>query len=292
VEVAGIVRTAIETSQPLITAAGHQLAVSLPTEPLTVNADPIRLSQVISNLLNNSAKYTEAGGQIWLSVGCEDDAVVISVRDSGIGISPEMLPHVFQLFTQVDRHTGRTQGGLGIGLTLVKSLTEMEGGEVHAYSPGLGRGSEFVVRLPLAAQQAGRNAPRPEDRPRSGFSPRRILVVDDNRDAAMSMSMLLKVLGSDVRVAFNGVDALKAIAEYKPAVVLLDIGMPDMDGYEVARRIRQQSEFDDVTLIALTGWGQEDDRRRSQTAGFDHHLTKPADINALEALLVSLKSHE
>ena len=292
VELAGVVRTSIETSQALITAAGHQLAVSLPADPLTVNADPVRLSQIISNLLNNSAKYTEAGGQIWLTVRREDDCVAISVRDNGIGIAAAMLPHVFQLFTQVDRQASRAQGGLGIGLTLVKSLTEMHGGQVHAHSAGLGQGSEFVVRLPLAAEQAGSKAPRAEDRPRSGFAPRRILVVDDNRDAAKSMSMLLKVLGSDVRVAFSGPEALQAMAEYQPAIVLLDIGMPGMDGYEVVQRIRAQGQFDDVVLIALTGWGQEDDRRRSQSAGFDHHLTKPADISALEALLVSLQSQE
>lgn len=292
VELAGIVRTAVETSQPLIAAAGHQLAVSLPAEPITVNADPVRLSQVIANLLNNSAKYTEAGGQIWLTVRREPKDVVISVRDTGIGIAPEKLPDVFQLFTQVDRQAGRAQGGLGIGLTLVKSLTEMHGGEVRAHSPGLGQGSEFVVRLPLAAEQMGTKKPRAEDRPRSGLTPRRILVVDDNRDAAVSMSMLLECLGSEVRVAFNGPDALEAIAEYRPAVILLDIGMPGMDGYEVARRIRQQGDFDDVTLIALTGWGQEDDRRRSHSAGFDYHLTKPADISTLKALLVSLKSSE
>jgi CheY-like chemotaxis protein len=292
VELASAVRSAVETSQPLIHAAGHQLAVSLPPEPLTVNADPVRLSQIISNLLNNSAKYTEAGGQIWLTIRREKNWATISVRDSGIGIAPEMLPHVFQLFAQVDRTANRAQGGLGIGLTLVKTLTEMHGGEVHAHSAGLGQGSEFVIRLPLAAQQASSNPPRAEDRPGSGLGQRRILVVDDNRDAAMSMRMLLKVLGADVRVAFNGPDALQLIEEYKPAVVLLDIGMPGMDGYEVARRIRQQNKFDDVMLIALTGWGREDDRRRSQSAGFDQHLTKPAEMRALETLLLSLEPRE
>jgi PAS domain S-box-containing protein len=290
VELAGVVRTAVETSQPLISGAGHQLAVSLPPEPLTVSADPVRLSQIISNLLNNAAKYTEAGGQIWLTIRREDNWVDISVRDTGIGIAPEMLPNVFQLFTQIDRHSGRAQGGLGIGLTLVKSLTEMHGGEVRAHSDGLGQGSEFVIRLPLAARQAADVSAPAADRPAAGLSKRRILVVDDNRDAAMSMSMLLRVLGSDVRVAFNGADALTAMAEYKPAIVLLDIGMPGMDGYEVARRIREAPEFKEVTLIALTGWGQEEDRRRTQSAGFNHHLTKPADINVLETLLVSLQS--
>ena len=292
VELAGVVRTAVETSQPLIAAANHQLALSLPPEPLTVNADPVRLSQIISNLLNNSAKYTEAGGQIWLTVRREGDWVSVSVRDSGIGIDPQMLPDVFQLFTQVDRQTGRAQGGLGIGLTLVKNLTEMHGGEVHAHSEGLGHGSEFVIRLPLAAEQAGAGASSSRGRSRSPSVPRRILVVDDNRDAATSMSMLLKVLGSDVRVAFSGPDALQAVAEYQPSVVLLDIGMPGMDGYEVARRIREQPGLKDVTLIALTGWGQEEDRRRSQSAGFDYHLIKPADISALETLLLSLQAQK
>jgi len=288
VELAGIVRTAVETSQPLISAAGHQLAVSIPAEPLTVSADPVRLSQIISNLLNNAAKYTETGGQIWLTIRGEDDWVVISVRDTGVGIPPEMLPNIFQMFTQVDRHADRAQGGLGIGLTLVKSLTEMHGGEVRAHSAGPGQGSEFVIRLPLVANQA--DTTRASDNPSAAiFSKRRILVVDDNRDAALSMSMLLKLLGSDVRVAFSGADALTAMSEYKPAIVLLDIGMPGMDGYEVARRIRAAPEFQEVTLIALTGWGQEEDRRRSQSAGFNHHLTKPADINVLETLLLSLR---
>ncbi len=288
VEIAGVVRSAVETSQPLIEAGGHQLAVSLPPEPLTVQADPVRLSQVVANLLNNAAKYTDRGGQIWLSVKREGDWVSISVRDSGIGIAPEMLPHVFQLFTQIDRNSARGQGGLGIGLTLVKSLTEMHGGEVQAHSAGLGQGSEFVVRLPLAAAQIQAGHVSMDDRPAFGLVPRRILVVDDNRDAAQSLGLLLKVLGAEVRIEFNGPDALTAMDAFRPAVVLLDIGMPGMDGLEVARQIRERPEFRSTTLIALTGWGQEDDRRRSQLAGFDHHLTKPADVTAIEGLLDSL----
>jgi CheY-like chemotaxis protein len=245
----------------------------------------------VANLLNNAAKYTDAGGQIWLTVRREGDGVAISVRDTGVGIPPAMLPRVFDLFTQIDRSDSRAQGGLGIGLTLVKSLVELHGGRVMAHSDGAGRGSEFAVRLPLAAAGRPAGPPGGHARPAAVLAPRRILVVDDNRDAAESLGMLLKLLGADVHVAYDGPEALEVLATYKPAVVLLDIGMPGMDGHEVARRIRHHPEFRDVTLIALTGWGQEDDRRRSHSAGFDHHLIKPADVNALQTLLMSLDRH-
>jgi PAS domain S-box-containing protein len=288
VEVAAIVRSAMETSRPLIEAGGHQLALSIPPEPLTLEGDPVRLTQVVANLLNNAAKYTDEGGQIWLTVRREDDEVAISVRDTGTGIPPEMLPRVFDLFTQIDRHANRSQGGLGIGLTLVKSLIEMHGGSVEARSEGVGRGSEFVLRLPLAL------VPRPaadlaaQTNRSTVLSARRVLVVDDNRDAAESLGMLLRLLGAEVHVVCSGPDAFEALATYQPSVVLLDIGMPGMDGYEVARRIRQEPEYRGVTLIALTGWGQEEDRRRTQDAGFDYHLTKPAELTTLQTLLVSL----
>jgi CheY-like chemotaxis protein/anti-sigma regulatory factor (Ser/Thr protein kinase) len=288
IEVAAIVRSAVETSRPLIEAARHQLALSIPPEPLTLEGDHVRLAQVFANLLNNAAKYTEPGGQIWLSVRRAGDQVVISVRDTGVGIAPHMLSHVFEMFTQIDRDAGRAQGGLGIGLTLVKNLVELHGGTVQAFSDGAGCGSEFVVRLPLLVRRVQPNLRGPERRPAGVLPPRRVLVVDDNRDAAQSLAMLLSLLGAEVHVAFNGPEALDALAGYKPDVVLLDIGMPGMDGHEVARRIRQHPEYRDVTLIALTGWGQEEDRRRSRSAGFDHHLIKPADINALQTLLLSL----
>lgn len=290
VELASVVRSAVETSRPFIDSSNHQLAVTFPPEPLTLEGDPVRLSQIIANLLNNAAKYTDPGGQIWLSVRREDNWVTISIRDTGTGIPPEMLPRVFDLFVQIDRNSGRAQGGLGIGLALVKSLVEMHGGTVKAFSEGSGRGSEFVVRLPLV------NSPRPIDAPRTPakspavLASKRVLVVDDNRDAAQSLGTLLRLLGADVYVAYNGPDALIALGEHKPTAVVLDIGMPGMDGHEVARRIRELSEFQDVTLIALTGWGQEDDRRRSEQAGFDYHLIKPADIGALQVLLQSLES--
>ncbi len=289
VEVAAVVRSAVETSRPLIEAGGHRLALAIPPEPLTLEGDPVRLTQVVANLLNNAAKYTDAGGRIWLTVRREGGEVAISVRDTGRGIPPDMLPRVFELFMQIDRQPSRAQGGLGIGLTLVKSLVEMHGGSVEAHSEGPGRGSEFVVRLPLSGVGAPAHASPRAASPSPVLAARRVLVVDDNRDAAESLDTLLQLLGADVQVAYSGPEALEALSTYKPSVVLLDIGMPGMDGHEVARRIRQRPESKDVTLIALTGWGQEEDRDRSQLAGFDHHLIKPADIDALQNLLVSLE---
>ena len=288
IELAAVVRSAVETGRPLIEARRIQLALSLPPEPLTLEGDPVRLAQVLANLLNNSAKYTDPGGQIWLSAHREGEGVMISVRDSGMGIPQDMLPRIFDLFMQVDRHADRAHGGLGIGLTLVKSLVEMHGGTVAAHSAGVGQGSEFIIRLPLAAghRAAGRQGSPSRT---NVLAPRRVLVVDDNRDAAKSLGMLLKLLGADVQVVFGGPEALEAIAAHKPAVVLLDIGMPGMDGYEVARRVREQPELSDVTLIALTGWGQDEDRRRTHAAGFNYHLIKPADVRALETLLLSLE---
>jgi signal transduction histidine kinase len=287
VDLAAVVRSALETSNPLIEAARHQLTVSLPDEPLILNADLVRLAQVLANLLNNAAKYTPEGGRIWLTARRAGSNAEISIRDTGAGIPAEVLPKVFDLFMQVERTYSRAQGGLGIGLTLVRSLVSMHGGTVEARSDGPGRGSEFVVRLPLAA---GRLAPHERDgdgRP-AAVAPRRILVVDDNHDAADSLGMLLKFLGADVRTANDGPAALEAFKTYRPSVVLLDIGLPGMDGYEVARQARQQPESEDVTLIALTGWGQEEDRRRSREAGIDHHLIKPVDLGVLERLLANL----
>lgn len=290
IELAAVVSRAVETSRPLIDAGRHQLAISLPAEPVLVDGDPVRLAQVVSNLLNNAAKYTNPGGQIWLSVRKEESQAWISVRDTGIGIPAGMQSVVFEMFSQVDRFSSRSQGGLGIGLTLVRSLVEMHGGEVHLKSEGADEGSEFIVRLPLCVETARAGdsaAPRIAS---TVLTRQRVLVVDDNRDAATSMGLLLKILGADVEVANSGPEALSAIETYHPAVVLLDLGMPEMDGYEVARRIRERREFDDITLIALTGWGQDEDRRRAHEAGFDHHLVKPADIRSLQELLSSRQS--
>jgi PAS domain S-box-containing protein len=290
IELAAVVSRAVETSRPLIDAGRHQLAISLPTEPVLVDGDSVRLAQVVSNLLNNAAKYTNHGGQIWLSVRKEESQAWISVRDTGIGIPAAMQPLVFEMFSQVDRFSSRSQGGLGIGLTLVRSLVEMHGGEVHLKSEGTDHGSEFIVRLPLCietAHAANSAAPRIAS---MVLARQRVVVVDDNRDAATSMGLLLKILGADVEVVNSGPAALLAVESYRPAVVLLDLGMPEMDGYEVAKRIRERPEFDDVMLIALTGWGQDDDRRRAHEAGFDHHLVKPADISSLQELLQSRQS--
>jgi PAS domain S-box-containing protein len=288
VELAAVARNAVETSRPLIDAAGVQLAISLPQEPIIVDGDPVRLGQILANLLNNAAKYTNQGGQIWLTARQENAEAVISVRDTGIGIPSHVLPKVFDMFMQVDRTTNRSQGGLGIGLTLVRSLVELHNGSVSVHSDGPNAGSEFTVRLPLAVDERSSKSSGTTPKATRTIPSRRILVVDDNVDSAATLGMLLKYLGADVHVAHDGVAALDAVEKYRPNVVLLDIGMPGMDGLEVARRIRERDEFSAITLIALTGWGQEDDRQRTREAGFDHHLVKPADIAALQGLLVTL----
>lgn len=290
VELSAVLRSAIEISQPLIESAHHQLAVTLPSEPVILEADSVRLSQVIANLLNNAAKYTEEGGQIWLTARRETGEAVISVRDTGLGIPADMLPRIFDMFAQVDRTVKRSQGGLGIGLTLARALMEMHGGSIEARSDGPGRGSEFIVRLPVVQDLSFGSQGRVSGQGQhSAVLPqRRVLVVDDNRDAADSLLMLLNFMGTDAYAVYDGTAALEALRIYRPAVVFLDIGMPGMDGHEVARRVRQAPEYRDVTLIAMTGWGQEEDRRRSKESGFDHHLVKPVNADALEAVLASV----
>ena len=286
VDLAAIVRNAIETSEPLIQAAKHQLRVSLPDESLWLEGDPVRLAQILSNLLNNAATYTDKGGQISVQAWRQEDAAMISVRDNGAGIAPDALPRMFAMFTRGERASGHGPGGLGIGLALARRLAEMHGGAVDAYSEGPGKGSVFTVRLPLTGNQrpgytvAGHIA--------AAIPQQRILVVDDNRDAADSLGMILKFLGADVRIARDGLEALEAVQTYDPSVVLLDIGMPGMDGYEVARTIRTRFPGHRPTIVALTGWGQDKDRGRAREAGFDHHLIKPADVGALQVLLASL----
>jgi len=287
VELAEVMASAVEASRPLIEEARHQLAISLPTEPLTLEADGIRLAQILSNLLNNAAKYTEPGGQIWLTARQEAGEVAISVRDTGIGIPPEKLPHVFDMFAQVHVVGYRNTGGLGIGLTLVRRLVEMHGGRIEARSGGAGKGSEFTVRLPVSTRSRA-ESPQPQPRKAERSVPlatKRVLVVDDNHDAADSLAMFLKFLGATVRVAYEGASAIEMVAKLRPEIVLLDIGMPMLDGYEVARRLRELPEGRDVLLVAMTGWGQEEDKRRTAQAGFDHHLVKPVDPVKLEKLL-------
>ena len=288
VELASVVRNAVETCEPLIEAARHELHIDLPDERLWLNGDPVRLAQILANVLNNAVKYTRDGGHIALRARREGDEVVIAISDDGAGIEAADLPRIFQMFSRGDRDHGGSEGGLGIGLALARRLAHMHNGSLDARSEGLGKGSEFVVRLPLAAA-AFQTAAAPE-RDDSDLQRARVLVVDDNYDAADSLSMVLEVLGADVRVAHDGFEALDAFAAYAPSVVLLDIGMPGMNGYEVARAIRSRFPESAACLVALTGWGQDDDRQRARDAGFDHHLVKPVDLDVLQDLLRALES--
>jgi PAS domain S-box-containing protein len=291
IEIAAVLRSAHETIAPLIDACGHQLAISLPPEPLTVIADPVRLSQVIANLLNNAAKYTPPAGQIWLTAAHQEGEVTISVRDSGIGIPSAMLPEVFQMFAQGDKDHKRSQGGLGIGLALAKHLVEMHGGRIEARSAGAGQGSEFVIRLPLAIPQPSRlDDPSRNDSEYRAATRSRVLVVDDNHDAASSLAMLLRMLGNEVETANDGLAALESLESFRPSVVLLDLGMPGMSGFEVAEHAQMRLTGSKPVFVALTGWGQEDDRRRTREAGFQHHLVKPVELSALQALLSQIEA--
>jgi PAS domain S-box-containing protein len=287
IDLADVVDLAFEASRPTIDAYRHQLSVVLPDEPIVLEVDPPRLAQVLSNLLNNAAKYTDEGGQISLTAEKLDHEVLIRVRDSGIGIAPEILPKVFELFTQADQTLSRSRGGLGIGLTLVRSLVEMHNGRVTAHSAGLGQGSEFLVRLPLARHSNSGTAAVTDINPQMDeeLPRRRILVVDDNRSNAQSLDLLLRALGQEVYLAFEGSEAILLAQKHRPEVILLDIGLPVMDGYEVARRCRENARFDGLTLVAMTGYGQESDRLRSQEAGFDAHLVKPVKLDQLRLLL-------
>jgi signal transduction histidine kinase len=292
VDLAEVVARALETSRPLLDAHNQELTVTLSPEPLLVHGDRVRLAQVLGNLLNNAAKFTAHGGRVWLKVTREDDDAVLHVRDNGVGIPADMLFAVFDLFTQVDRSLDRSQGGLGIGLTLVKRLVELHGGRVQAFSPGPNQGSEFVVRLPALALAPARLATVNGASAAKGGpgrpAARRVLVVDDNADAACSLALLLRLSGHEVKVCHDGPAALEAAASYRPEVVLLDIGLPGMDGYAVARRLRALPGPGPALLAALTGYGQEDDIRRSREAGFDQHLVKPVDPELLTNLLAAL----
>jgi PAS domain S-box-containing protein len=286
VDLGEVIARAVETSLPLIEAKGHQLSVAMPPRKIYLVGDSVRLAQVISNLLNNAAKYTDQGGRIELLGQWDPNQVVLRVRDTGIGIPADMLPRVFDLFQQVNRSLDRSEGGLGIGLTLVRRLVELHRGTIEAHSAGPGMGSEFVVRLPIRPE----NVPQTpstirENVTRGQPAGRRVLVVDDNRDAAESLALLLRLKRHEVQVAYDGPEALEAARRHHPEVVVLDIGLPRMDGYEVARRLRQEPGLEKTTLIALTGYGRDEDRRRSQEAGFDRHLTKPVDPLELMNLL-------
>ena len=285
---ATVLQRAIEANRPLIDAHGHQLTITLPLLSAQVAGDSTRLVQVFGNLLNNAAKYTEPGGQIALHTTITAEVAIISVSDNGCGLSPSLLPHVFELFTQAGRSLDRSQGGLGVGLALVRSLVEMHGGAVEAHSAGLGQGSQFVVRLPLAPGGDVLDQPSGEEATAQTLAtvPRvKVLVVEDNADAAEMLAFLVRHGGDDVRVAHDGLTALEEARDFQPQIVLCDLGLPGLSGYEVAARLREQPECRDALLVALSGYGREVDRRRSQSAGFDHHLTKPVDPEMLAALL-------
>jgi len=291
VTTAEIVARSVEMARPLIDSRKHQLTVVLPPEPLYVRGDPVRLAQAIGNLLNNAAKYTEEGGHIWLSVERRDDWAIFRVRDNGMGIPRDMLSSIFELFKQVERSLDRSQGGLGIGLTLVHKLIGMHGGRVEAFSSGLNQGSEFIVYLPM---EQAEEAPSHSTKvcPAMHSSRRRVLIVDDNTDAAHSLALLMESGGHEARLCYDGPSALSEAQNFLPEVVLLDIGLPGLDGLEVARRLRAMNLSPRPLLVALTGYGQNDDVRRSQEAGFDHHLVKPADPQTLIALLASTPQPE
>jgi signal transduction histidine kinase/CheY-like chemotaxis protein len=323
VAVRSIVESAVETVRPLIEQFRQELTVSLPTEPIWLQADAARLEQVLVNLLSNAAKYSDEGGHVWLTVelvsGVSGTALaagsspeelpsqhsttpvasaipltsrecVIRVRDTGVGISQALLPHIFDLFTQAEQSLDRSQGGLGIGLALVQQLTQLHEGKVEAISV-LGKGSEFVIRLPIADLQLPIDANEDNDNRKSAIEDRkslRVLVVDDNADTVLSFSMLLEMSGHDVRTAHDGPTALQVALDYRPDVVLLDIGLPGLNGYEVAKRIRQQPDFKNVVLVALTGYGQDSDRQTALHAGFNHHMTKPVRLPQLEQILATV----
>jgi len=289
VDLGSVIERAVDATHSLIESRGHTLSLALPAPPIRLEADAARIEQVVTNLLNNSAKYTMPGGHIWLSAERQGEEAVIRVRDNGIGVPPDVLARVFEPFVQCDGSLARSEGGLGIGLTLARSLIEMHGGTVEAHSPGLGQGSELVVHLPIRVA-AGLPEP-PPSRETSSFTaarPVRVLVVEDNLDAAESLATLLRLWGHDVRMVHDGLDALDAARAYQPEVVLLDIGLPGLDGYQVAERLRSEIGLDQALLVAMTGYGQPEDRRRSHEAGIHHHFVKPVEPFVLRNLLATV----
>jgi len=283
-----VLDAAVETARPILDSRRHKLTIRVSEDTPPIHADPLRLSQAVSNLLTNAAKYTDAGGAIELCARVED-TLLITVRDNGVGIPAEEVGRLFTMFSQLSSES-RSEGGLGIGLALVKGFVQLHGGTVEAHSAGAGRGSEFIIRLPLTPMPAAAGDSRASDTPAAPFGRLRVLIADDNRDAADSLAMLLSLDGHDVRTAYSGHTAVSLAQTLRPDVVLLDIGMPELDGYATGSAIRQQRGGADICLIALTGWGQEDDKRRSREAGFAMHLTKPVDPDRLRSTLVGLQS--
>ena len=291
-ELADVLKSAIESSRFLMEQMGHELSITLPENPVILEADFTRLAQVFSNLLNNAAKYSERGGHIRIRAQLQGNEVVVSVQDSGIGIAADQISRIFDLFSQIDRSLEKSQGGLGIGLSLVRRLVELHGGSVEAKSEGVGYGSEFAIRLPVVVESTAPPIESKPERQSEMKSSLRILIVDDNRDSVTTLSMLLKILGYDIQTAFDGEEALSVACQFRPEVILLDIGLPKLNGYEVCRRIRSQTDGESIVIIAQTGWGQPGARRETSDAGFDHHMVKPLDMNALRKLLTELATEK
>ncbi len=298
IELSSVINQAIETSRPLVEKFAHELVVDLPADPVPLDGDPVRLAQVFSNLLHNACKFTPPRGRIVVSAEKRDGEVSIRVADDGIGIPPDVLSTIFEMFAQADSTLERAQDGLGIGLTLVKRLVELHGGSIVANSGGPGRGSEFVVRLPIGVEDMEKKYEDIEKKLVDGkeavgaarpASSRRVLVVDDNRDSARSLAMLLKLSGNETQTAYDALEALETAAGFRPHVVLLDIGMPNMNGYDACRAMRASDWGKEATIVAVTGWGQEDFRSRSRESGFDGHLVKPVDLGALTGLLAEME---
>jgi signal transduction histidine kinase len=290
VDLAKVLQDAVETARPVIDECGHELVLVLPQDPMVLDADPTRLAQAFTNLLNNAAKYMDHGGRIEVRAEREGGEVVVTVRDRGIGIAPERLASVFEMFSQVETALERSRGGLGIGLSLTQRLVEMHAGSVTARSDGLGHGSDFVVRLPLASAATATGAPgapaaTPPPAEAGAPATLRILIADDNQDAAETLAALLDFMGHEARCVHDGLAAVQAAVDYRPNLVLLDIGMPQLNGYEACRRIREAAQGAAMVMVAVTGWGQPEDRRKSADAGFDHHMVKPVDLAALETLV-------
>lgn len=290
VDVGAIIKAAVEASNAMMERHHHQLRVTAPAQPLFVQGDSTRLVQIVTNLLDNAAKYTDPGGKVWLSGEREGDMVVIRVKDTGIGIPSEVLPRIFEMFTQSTMSLERAQGGLGVGLALVERLVKMHGGTVTAYSAGAGQGSQFTIRLPLAQAQRATPAESTDPVVHAGAKRCRVLVVDDNVDSVDSLGMLLRLMGHEVATASDGRSALSRAEEFRPQVAILDIGLPKVNGYDLAKQIRARDWAKDVVLVALTGWGQEQHRRRSVEAGFNHHLTKPVEFDMLQKILAEADS--
>jgi CheY-like chemotaxis protein/nitrogen-specific signal transduction histidine kinase len=286
VELSAVVNNAVETARPTIEPAGHELVVNLPDAPVLLHADSARLSQVFSNLLHNAAKFTPAGGRIELNAACDGGEIVVSVSDNGVGISREALVYVFDMFRQVDHSLERSQGGLGMGLSIVRRLVELHGGTANAQSEGANMGSQFTVRLPLAATKA--TVARVSPSTKAAPIKRRILVVDDNKDSGDTMSLLLRVKGHEVCTARDGLEAIDRAADFQPEIILMDLGMPKLNGYEATRRIRETPNGKKMHIVALTGWGQASDIARSVEAGCTAHMVKPVDFVMLDNLLANL----